>query len=304
MYRTGTIAILLTTLATVFLTVFIAVHSKDRTHSPKGKTPEKSISLPPGGVDLSYALAAPRFTLHEPVLLNFSVNNALAERIKLDLGPDRKGGFLFRVTKPDGSLLQLAPYLREGVGLRPEVSVEPGQAYTQRILLNELFQHTTPKLEFEPGKYEIEVRMAHPIQTPEGALITSDTGTRLSLEIGPRNPQRLQQVAEEFTRQALGGSRGQAAFEASFILSHIKDPVAVPYLAKLLASGGLGDLHAIEGLGRIGDESAVRVLISALGAEGDKAVMARGALSVIGATSPNPQLKGRIKEALASAPLK
>ena len=60
-----------------------------------------------GVVTVSFSLAQPAVTLHEPVFVDFAVENGLPEGIRLDLGLDRKGKFAFTVARPDGSRFQL-----------------------------------------------------------------------------------------------------------------------------------------------------------------------------------------------------
>ena len=49
------------------------------------------------GVDVSFALQNSSVTLHEPVVINLSIHNDLAEQASLDLGYDREGNFQFSI---------------------------------------------------------------------------------------------------------------------------------------------------------------------------------------------------------------
>src|SRR5258706_12800797 len=63
----------------------------------------------------SYSLQQTQLSLHEPLVITFRINNESTEIVSLDLGQDRKGGFLFTVTSPDGTTLRVPQYSHEGI---------------------------------------------------------------------------------------------------------------------------------------------------------------------------------------------
>ena len=87
------------------------------------------------GVKISYSLAAPKITLHEPVIIVFQVTNNSNEPFDLDLGQDRKGGFAFSLTKPDGVKMQLPRLTHEGFALGGAFPLRPGESYIQSLIL-------------------------------------------------------------------------------------------------------------------------------------------------------------------------
>ena len=89
------------------------------------------------GVTVSFEFSARRLTLHEPVILTFKVTNGSPRVIKLDLGEDRKAGFSFTLTRPDGTTIKLPTYVPEGLSVFGAVLVQPGDSYVQNLLLNE-----------------------------------------------------------------------------------------------------------------------------------------------------------------------
>jgi hypothetical protein len=120
-------------------------------------------------IEISYSLPAEQLSLHEPVVMTFSVRNATPADVHLDLGQDRKGGFLLSVTRPDGVKIELQPYSRDGISLAGRVSVGPGQSFTQNIVLNEWYDFQTP------GRYLLEARLAEPISITDGSGSLADS---------------------------------------------------------------------------------------------------------------------------------
>ena len=136
---------------------------------------------------VEYNFAKKQFTLHEPIILNFIIKNGFSQPIKLDLGQDYKESFLFTVNRPDGSQIRLPQYSVNGIALLGELSLKAEEVYTQKILLNEWFDFP------ETGRYEIQVRLAKPIQTQEGNEIGIVADTHISLEITPRDAEQFEE---------------------------------------------------------------------------------------------------------------
>jgi len=245
-------------------------------------------------VKISYSLADTQFSLHQPIILNFAVKNGLAQSVNLDLGQDRKEGFLFVVTLPNGKRIQLPQLRKDGISRIGTLSLEPQQTYTQRLLLNEWIEFTSS------GKYEIEVRLANPIRTDDGKIVASDSSFHTTLEIGERNPEHLKQISERLFQRIAESNTFEEASEAALALSYVKDPIAVPYLEKALASGKMVEPIIIAGLTRIADKNSVQALIHAVKEkpESEVAILSRSALSSIESQSADPKLKEMIKIAL------
>lgn len=243
-------------------------------------------------VTASYSLAETRFSLNEPLILNFAVTNGSGQPVKLDLGQDRKEAFRVAITRPDGKRIELPPLTREGFSVVGEVQIAPQQTYTQRLLLNEWFDFSSP------GQFLIEIRLGNPIRANE-AVAAVDKGFRTTVEIGPRDAERLRQLSTTLARQVAAASSYEEAAEAAHLLSHIKDAAAVPSLEKVLHTGRGVEPIAIAGLERIGGGEAVQVLISALSSPvGEMSMLARSALGRIEQATSDPALKERIHRAL------
>jgi hypothetical protein len=122
-----------------------------------------------------------------------------------------------------------------------------------------------------PGRYTVRVEL-------------DLAGTRVAarpfnVDVRARDPDRLAACCDALSRQALSATdTGQASIAAD-ALAHVADPVAIPYLERLLdGSRGL-QLQAIQGLGRIDDEAARQRLNMLSGhRDGEIALFARRAL--------------------------
>jgi hypothetical protein len=223
-------------------------------------------------IDVSYSLAKSQVTLHEPVILTFTVKNSLTQAVNLDLGADRKQNFIFTIKQPDGTTIQLPQLRREGISRMGRLSVDPGKTYTQEILLNEWYEF--PMI----GKYELSARLAKPMQNSEGASI-EPAEFHSTLDIQPRNAERLEQIAAGLADQVSASSSYEEAAQAALKLSYINDPVAVPYMGKVLSSNHMVEAIAIAGLERVGDEEAIHALTDAsVRQKGETRELARAAL--------------------------
>lgn len=247
-----------------------------------------------GKVAVSCALASGEVSLHEPVVLNFTVENNLPQPVKFDLGQNRKGGFTFTVTQPDGKRVELPQYSMMGLSRPGAVRLDAAQTYQQSLLLNEWYGFPTA------GDYEIQVRLSKPIQTQDGRVISTQTEFSLPLKVGPENRGRLERVCTELAAQVAAADSYDKAAEATRALGHVNDPVAVPYLEKALASGQLVEQIAVAGLERNGSNEAVEALLSALNTQpGEiKEELIRPALARVKDRIFDPELRRKVEQAV------
>ena len=92
-----------------------------------------------------------------------------------------------------------------------------------------------------------------------------------------------------------------AAQFPAMALSYVKDPVAVPFLGRLLSTNTLAYRYAVTGLERIGDDDAIEALLSALSAKwGDIPELATASLARMQDRIVNPRLKETVKKAVES----
>ncbi len=238
----------------------------------------------------SISLASDTVSLNEPVIVNFTIHNTLSKPLKVDLGSGRKEGFRFAVVGPSGTKSRAKPHMK-GISRAGDMTIQPGQSFTQGLCLNEWFQFSAP------GKYVVEVELDKPIQTEDGQ--PTIVRSRLSLEVTPRNTERLKEVCGVFIKQVLNSISFEEASAAAISLSYVTDEVAVPYLAQALTSNKMVESFAIDGLERIGNEEAVSLLISALNMRDALApILAKQSLQKIESESTDPILKERIKQAI------
>ncbi len=87
------------------------------------------------------------------------------------------------------------------------------------------------------------------------------------------------------------------------MLSSVDDPIAVPYLAEALSTHKGTENVIVPGLERIGDDSAIDVLLfSVEDQSGDVSILARRALTRLEPTISNSHLKETVRRALAPKP--
>ena len=240
-----------------------------------------------------FKLNSPTITLHEPVVMNFTILNVLRNSIQFDLGNNRKGNFQFAVTTPQGEKIPLPRIIEDGLTRVGKVSLDAGQTYTQMLLLNEWYPFSMQ------GKYEIEVRLVSETKTSSGTEIKSSPQQTLDLKVLPRNQDKLQATCESLAKAAIENPVFVQANDAALALSFVNDPIAIPYLKMVLFEGKMVRNLAAIGLGRLATPSAVDILISALN-EKDQELqdITRSILSNLQLSIQDQNLQHKIKSAL------
>jgi len=242
-------------------------------------------------VKVSFIFENSQVVLGEPVFLIFTVQNNLTQNIKLDLGRDRKEGFLFIVVFPDGRKVQLPQLSRGGIAIKGDLSIKPQQTYTQKVLLNQWIEFSSP------GKYSLEAQLANPIKVEDGKTISTESGFNATLDVNPRDPEQLKKVSELLIQRIIESTSYEEAADAALALSYINDPVAIPYLQRALTSNQMVEPIIIKGLERIKDKSSVQVLINIINEKpnSETAALAKTALKKIESQSSDPKVKQMIK---------
>ena len=217
-------------------------------------------SAAPGQGDVTTSFSIPEYTvsLHEPVYIVFSIHNGLNESIRFDLGYDGKHNFEFTIIEPDGSVVRTPPTHMGGEVMGRWVDrapVTPGKTFSKRMLLNEWYEFRVP------GNYVVEAKLGGRVQTLQGTPVRPAPPQDIPLHITPRDLEHLKSVCEQLAEKVGDQDAGQAS-DAAFALSYINDPVAVPYLGRILKKTAFGKEDAVKGLVRIGNAEAVRVLTS------------------------------------------
>lgn len=245
-------------------------------------------------VEVSFSVVDPQIVLHQPVLLNFIVQNNFAQTIKLDLGQNFKEGFLFTVVFPNGKKVQLPQLTRDGFSSIGDVSLKSQETYTQKIVLNEWVEFASM------GKYKIEGRLANPIKTEHGEIVKTDSSFSVTLDVQPRDADHLEKISASLLESIIQSNSYKESSEFALALSYVNDSVAAPYLQKALISNRMVEPIAIKGLERIGGKVAVQVLINIVSEKPDSetASLARYSLKMIERKSSDSEVKERINQFL------
>ena len=220
-----------------------------------------------GILAVSVSLQNPTVTLHEPVVANLFIHNGGAEEALVDLGYDREGALEFSIVQPDGSTVT-APRLRrrQGISRLTELSLPPGEAYYQELLLNKWYPFG------KPGNYRILMKLPTTVSEGRGAPSKADFAQELALQVGPRDERRLEKACENLVAAAML-TNAETVLDAAHALSYVEDVVAVPYLVRLTKQGPFKVVTtniALEGLGRIARSEGLEAVTSRLSPEDRK----------------------------------
>jgi len=234
----------------------------------------------------AFRAAKESFALYEPIFVEVSVENSEGREIRVDLGKNRKGHLVFDVISPDGSQHDDLRLPDPGAGSTGGVAVAPGETYRQQVLLNEWFPFR------EPGTYRVFAR------------VDGGSPSTLLIRIEPRDDKALHVVCSDLVQRILQ-AKGHEQLELARAFSYIEDPVAVPYVARMLSADALfhSQYLLLVSLERIGTPAAAEVLISTLKSKDeDSRDLARDALSRLAGQTSNEALRDRIRSALRGDP--
>jgi hypothetical protein len=259
--------------------------------SALGSPQQETIS----GVQVSYALVKHDLTVGEPVLLRFEVKNGLTERIFVDgrVNFNGYGGFRVSTTCPDGRTVDAPkPSVHELISGGPTI-VGANQSLSAILLLNKWVDFDVP------GRYVMRVETVRPLTTESGVRLPYTTEGDVDIDIGPRDPVRLQGIAAGLWKKLANASSFSESISPAEELAHINDPIAVEYLTRALATKADLAPWMARGLERIGDATAVDALISKLnGSTGDTRDVIKSTLRSIERRTSDMALKQKVSEAL------
>jgi hypothetical protein len=209
-----------------------------------------------GGSGISYSLVNSTTTLHEPVFAKFAVYNPLSEPVSFDLGLNQVANFEIEITGPDSKTVSTR-LSSDGFGLAGDVTLAPGEAFNSNLLLNQWSDFAIV------GDYRVKISLLGSVTSSSGVVLAAQPSQVLYLHIGPRDVQRLAQISADLADAAIHAPTMDERMEAAQTLSYVRDPVAVPQLARVLNQGTFVEQYAVEGLGRIGNSSSIVMLLSA-----------------------------------------
>lgn len=207
-------------------------------------------------ITVSFYLVNSEVEVRGPVIIDFVVKNNTSETAKIDLGEDREAGFDFALILPEGKRILLSRRPTEGISRRGDVSIGPQQTYSQRLIVNEWFRFSIP------GKYVLEAKLENPVETEGGRVIAANTSSTIEFNMKPANQESLRRTAAFLAQKVIESRSYQQAVDAATALSHVEDPVAVPYLRKGLVSYKMVAPIIIDGLVRIASKESVHTLVT------------------------------------------
>jgi HEAT repeat protein len=249
---------------------------------------------PPKEVSVHFRFEENVVTLHEPVVLFFEVHNGLSQPITVTVGALVRQYFDFSLTTPSGQAVHRDPFegrvdiVTAGDG---KIIVAPGSDYKESLILNQWFSFENE------GTYVLASKLTSDIETEDGSFAAK--GESAQVRVNPRDAARLNKICAELAKQVETAPDAEAAQEPARALSYVDDPIAVPYLRRVLSTNTLTSDKAIEGLAKIGNDAAVEALLSALNdSYGDIPDLTTNALARIQNRITDPHLKETVKSAV------
>ena len=219
--------------------------------------------LVPGGtlaktdelVRISLAPTSIEVTLHEPVLLELTIENGRNEEVKVDLGHDRKRNLLFSIFDEAGMRRTIPRLFRGGIGRPGKISIAKNTIYRQKLLLDEWYQFPTP------GQYMFEIDLLEEITTLLGVGVQTVLTELVSVTVLARDEEKLRATCQLLAETVLHQKYSETPNQAAQALLYVRDPVAVPSLSQVLKHGSITVKYlAVRGLARIANSEAIQVL--------------------------------------------
>jgi len=247
----------------------------------------------PKQVDVQFRFQESVVTLHEPVVLLFEVHNGTKQPITVTVGSLTRQFYDLTLTTPSGKVFHKDPFNGQvdivtiGDG---KIIVAPGADYKEPLVMNQWFPFESQ------GAYSLTSKLTSNIETADGDFQAESQTAQLL--INPRDPGRLAKICAELARQVETAANADAAQEPARTLSYVEDPIAVPYLARVLSTNTLTYNKAIAGLERIGNVDAVETLLSVVDNDNDVGEQARRSLTRMQDRIAAPRLKDTVKRAV------
>lgn len=243
---------------------------------------------------VNMSLEQKSITLNEPVYLVLSIENGTPEGLHVDLGANRESNYEITVTDPKGKITGPIREQVEGLSRVGKVGVSPSKTFQSSLLLSRLYNFQ------QPGSYGIDARLDSPIESDSGAILMPSFSSHLTLTILERNPEQLKKRAGILGDQALQAFAYSDRLSATIALEYMDDPIAIPYLEKIVRDGQQVQIEAARGLARIATLPAIDALLASATASSntDYKIQLRSVLQNLVARVDDPQLKARIERTL------
>lgn len=208
----------------------------------------RALAATPGQLlKLSCSLQKRVVTLHEPVFVQLRAVNQADRPARLDLGFDRKGNLRFLVSAPGKKETIVVPRPHGGLARQGLVTVAPHGSFTQEILLSALYRFSSE------GHYLIRVELSSGGRAGHKGQSLPYESQKMVLHVLPRNPSKLRRVCANLVEAIMSGD-AESAMESAVALSHVNDPVAIPYLERTARNSPFSAVIrpiAINGLARL-----------------------------------------------------
>jgi len=203
---------------------------------------------------LSTEPLAVHVVLGQPVMVEVEVTNETGNRWIVDWGGFRSGNISLTVNGP-GGLTEDESVLRDysldgGVTVGGPVPVEPGEEARQTVVLSSWLDFQ------EVGEYLVTVHV--PVEKQASGVRASIEGV-VPIEVAPAEPRALLGACSELADRAVKPP-SEAAHLAGEALSHVRDDICIPALARVLEESFFAKNEAVLGLVGIGSEDAFAAL--------------------------------------------
>jgi len=255
-------------------------------------------------IDVKYDLRRETITLGEPDTLSLELRNNFSKSITLVRSPEEGEFFDLSLLGPDNKTsinkFDSSPGREGGLLISevdqfgaPRIELPPGGHYHTTFVLSRWFDLSIP------GIYVLTVRISNPIESADIKPFRVPS-QQFRIEVKPRDAVQLEKVSSKLAQEIETAPNADAARDAVFELGSIRDPVAVPYLVRMMYAHKLGEQGAITALEGIGNDQAVEALISALKENYDDiARLSKQALSRLRGRISNSVTRAKIDRALA-----
>jgi hypothetical protein len=251
---------------------------------------------------VSWQLPDSRITLLEPVVLRLVVQNYNSDPAILDLGANFKQGLLVTIIAPGGAVLPRPTWEPSGLHDLGRVRIAPGASYMREFVMDEWYDFDSP------GQYGIRASLRFPITIGDRSFTPAgDTFQTITIEARdePALRRRCEALAARIANPIVDPntfvdpSTVEDVAQAALVLSYVRDPVAIPYLVRSLASPLLdAQGSAVLALGKFSTPEAVNALITAATGPGSYASEATRALHQLAQRIQDPKVRDHIYRAL------
>jgi hypothetical protein len=209
-----------------------------------------------------------QLALHEPVLIEFNVQNFMNEAIRFDLGLNRTSSFFMTITRPDGTIVQASPPAVDGPIRIGRVSVARGASYSQELPLNDWSRFD------QVGAYQVHFTSTTKITTEHGVAVATPTSGVVQFQIAidaAALEERCRQLADTATNEPNAGQY----LNAARLLAYVDDSVGIRYMRQVLAVTERVDPILLMGLANINSAEARAALAeTALGGSPERVTQA------------------------------